>query len=57
MNINEQGVRKRIGSDFLIGCYTQRTDGSTCFTDIRGGEGDLVNIPSLREPKFRSTLV
>ena len=49
MNINEQGIRKRIGSDFLIGCYTQRTDGSTCFTDIRGGEGDLVNIPSLGE--------
>ncbi len=49
MNINEQGIRKRIGSDILIGCYTQRTDGSTCFTDIRGGEGDLVNIPSLGE--------
>lgn len=49
MNINEQGIRKRIGSDHLIGCYTQRKDGSTCFTDIRGGEGDLVNIPSLGE--------
>ena len=37
MNINEQEIRKRIGCDFLIGCYTQRTDGSTSFTDIRGG--------------------
>ncbi len=49
MNINEQGIRKRIGSDYLIGCYTIRPNGSTCFTDIRGGEGDLVNIPSLGE--------
>ena len=49
MNIKEQGIRKRIGSDHLIGCYTQRLDGSSCFTDIRGGEGDLVNIPSLGE--------
>ena len=47
MNINEQGIRKRIGSDHLIGCYTQRSDGSQWFTDIRGGEGDLVNIPAL----------
>ena len=49
MNINEQGIRKRIGSDHLIGCFMQRNDGSNCFTDIRGGEGDLVNIPSLGE--------
>ena len=49
MNINEQGIRKRIGSDYLIGCFTIRKDGSACFTDIRGGEGDLVNIPSLGE--------
>lgn len=47
MNIKEQGIRKRIGSDHLIGCFTQRSNGSTCFTDIRGGEGDLVNISSL----------
>lgn len=49
MNINEQGIRKRVGSDYLIGCYTQRCDGCFCFTDIRGGEGDLVNIPILGE--------
>lgn len=49
MNKNEQGIRKRIGSDYLIGCYTKRKDGSSCFTDIRGGEGDLINIPSLGE--------
>lgn len=47
MNINEQGIRKRIGSDHLIGCYSMRKDGSFCFTDIRGGEGDLINIPFL----------
>ena len=49
MNIKEQGIRKRIGSDVLIGCFTKRANASTCFTDIRGGEGDLVNIPSLGE--------
>lgn len=49
MNINEQGIRKRIGSDHLIGCFTKRDDGSFYFTDIRGGEGDLVNIPALGE--------
>lgn len=47
MNNKEQGIRKRIGSDYLIGCFKQRENGSTCFTDIRGGEGDLVNIQSL----------
>ena len=49
MNLKEQGIRKRIGSDYIIGCYTQLEDGSTCFTDIRGGEGDLIYIPSLGE--------
>ena len=49
MKINEQGIRKRIGSDHLIGCYSKRPDGSSYFSDIRGGEGDLINIPSLGE--------
>lgn len=45
MITKEQGIRKRIGSDQLIGCYKQRDDGCGCFIDIRGSEGNLVNIP------------
>jgi hypothetical protein len=45
MDINEQGIRRRIGSDNLIGSYTKSTNGGTYFTDIRGGEGDLVKNP------------
>lgn len=47
MNNIEEGLKRRIGSNYLIGCFTIKKDGRTCFTDIRGGEGDLVNIPSL----------
>lgn len=49
MNINEQGIRRRIGSDYIIGCFTQRTNGSFCFKDLRGGEGNLVNISTWGE--------
>lgn len=49
MNNIEEGLKRRIGSDYLIGCFTIKEDGKTCFTDIRGEEGDLVNIPSLGE--------
>lgn len=45
MTINEQGLRRRIGSDNLIGCYTIAENGQSCFTDIRGGEGDIVKNP------------
>lgn len=38
----EEGFRQRLGSDTLIGCYTINKDGGGVFTDIRGGEGDLV---------------
>ena len=45
MEINEQGLRKRIGSDYLIGCYTFTDNKKSYFTDIRGGEGDVVKNP------------
>lgn len=45
MNINEQNLRRRIGSDYLIGSYTKGANGIAYFTDIRGGEGDLVKNP------------
>ncbi|KWW29928.1 MAG: Uncharacterized protein AUK63_1155 [bacterium P3] len=44
-SIKEEGLRRRIGSDYLIGCYTINDDGTACFTDIRGGEGDIVRNP------------
>lgn len=44
MNINEEGLRRRIGSDKLIGCYTIK-DNRAYFNDIRGAEGDLVKNP------------
>ena len=42
MRKSVEGLRRRIGSDNLIGCYTKKDNGATCFTDIRGSEGDLV---------------
>lgn len=45
MGKNEIGLRKRIGSDFLIGCYGINEKGTGVFTDIRGEEGDLVKNP------------
>ena len=42
MRISEKGLRRRIGSAKLIGCYTQKDNGYTCFSDIRGEEGDMV---------------
>ena len=44
-SIKEEGLRRRIGSDLLIGCFTILEDGTACFTDIRGGEGDVVKNP------------
>lgn len=44
-SIKEEGLRRRIGSDLLIGCFTLQDDGTACFTDIRGGEGDVVKNP------------
>ena len=44
MRISEEGLRRRIGSDKLIGCYTQKDNGYTCFSDIRGEERDMPQI-------------
>lgn len=40
----EQGLRRRIGTDKLIGCYTIAPDGSGMFNDIRGEQGDCVSL-------------
>lgn len=45
MRISEEGLRRRVGSNNLIGCYTKKDNGATYFTDIRGGEGDLIQNP------------
>lgn len=45
MAITEEGLRKRIGSEALIGCFHIADDGQAYFDDIRGEEGDLVQNP------------
>lgn len=45
MNKIEVGLRNRIGSDHIIGCYSVDEDGMGCFVDIRGGEGDVIKNP------------
>lgn len=45
MGSNETGLKNRIGSDFLIGCYGTNEKGTGVFIDIRGEEGDLVENP------------
>lgn len=45
----EDGIRRRIGTDNLIGCFTIDKNGRTFFTDIRGEEGDRVNISGIEE--------
>lgn len=45
MSTEEEGLRKRIGSEYLIGCYRLHKDGTAYFGDIRGKEGDLVKDP------------
>lgn len=47
MKVKEEGLRRRIGSDCIIGCYQLMDDGRAFFTDIRGEEGDLVKIPNM----------
>lgn len=62
----EQGLRRRIGTTNLIGCFNIDKGGNGYFTDIRGEEGDRVILPgiddleikypnpSLKEGKFYS---
>ena len=45
----EIGLRRRIGTDNLIGSYAIDSDGNAFFTDIRGEEGDRVSLPSIDE--------
>ncbi len=47
MSAKEEGLRRRIGSDYIIGSYQRRDDGTAYFSDIRGMEGDLVKLPDL----------
>lgn len=49
MELSEKGLRDRLSSDKLIGCYHVSNDGKGCFNDIRGAEGELVEIPGLDE--------
>lgn len=45
MTTKEEGLRRRIGSDQIIGCYHLDSNGLAYFNDIRGVEGDLVKLP------------
>lgn len=47
ITVKEEGLRRRIGSDCIIGSFQLSDDGSAFFTDIRGEEGDLVKIPNM----------
>ena len=49
MELSEKGLRDRLSSDKLIGCFHVSKDGEGYFNDIRGGEGELVEIPGLDE--------
>lgn len=48
----EQGLRRRIGTDKLIGCYTIDSNGNALFTDIRGEQGDCVTLQGIDELKI-----
>lgn len=47
MTAKEEGLRRRIGSDYIIGCYQKHDDGTAYFSDIRGNEGDLLKVPDM----------
>ncbi len=47
MELSEKGLRDRLSSDKLIGCFHISKDVKGFFNDIRGGEGELVEIPGL----------
>lgn len=57
MELSEKGLRDRLSSDKLIGCFHVSNDGNGFFNDIRGGEGELVEIPGLDDVtiEYRST--
>lgn len=45
----EQGIRRRIGTDKLIGQYNIDDNGNYIFSDIRGEEGDRVELPGVED--------
>ncbi len=47
MSEKEESIRNGIGSDYIIGCYQKNDDGTACFVDIRGDEGELLDIPEI----------
>lgn len=40
----EESIKRRTGSEKLIGCYTINEDGNACITDIRGIDGEPVSV-------------
>ena len=47
MSEKEESIRNGIGSEYIIGCYQKNDDGTACFVDIRGDEGELLDIPEI----------
>lgn len=47
----EEGIRRRTGTEHLIGCFCIK-DGKSFFNDIRGGQGDVVDYPQIKDPRF-----
>lgn len=52
LTLKEEALRRRIGTDKLIGCYTIADNGETSFTDIRGEQGDCVTLQGVNELKI-----
>ena len=48
MELFEQGIRQRLSSEYLIGCYFE-TESIKGFKDIRGGEGEPIEIDGIDE--------
>lgn len=45
----EQGLRRRIGSDYLIGCYSLKENGRYCIMDVRGEHGHVLDFENQNE--------
>lgn len=45
----EQGLRRRAGSDFLIGRYSRNENGQYCITDVRGEKGNVLDFENQSE--------
>lgn len=53
MSEKEESIRTSIGSDYIIGCYHKSDDGSYCFVDIRGEEGEILDIPEFEDEDIK----